>query len=523
MTEITLSNLDIAIIVGYFLLIIGIGVWVSRNTKTGEDLFLAGRTLGWGVIGFSLFASNISSTTLIGLSGDAYRTGISVANYEWMAAIVLILMAIFFIPYYIKSSITTIPEFLENRFDSRSRKYFSIITIFLSIVVDTAGGLYAGALVVQVFFPEADIWYTIMALGIFAGLYTAAGGLKAVVYTDVLQAVILLSGSSILTYLMFENFDFSWSSLTATVPEDQLSMIRPLDDEALPWLGTLIGVPVLGFYYWATNQYIVQRVLGSKDIKNARWGAMLGGALKVGALFIMVLPGVMAISVFPGLEDPDMVFPTMVANVLPIGIIGLVLAGLISAILSSIDSTLNSSSTLITMDFIKPKNPNLTNREIGKIGRWTTIILMIVAVVWAPNIVHFEGIFRYIQQAFSYIVPPVVAIFFMGILWERGSRNAAFWTLVIGHSVSFAIFLLSIFDIFELHFTITAGLLTAFSFLVFYLISIYSKAPDLGSMDTIIWKPKDARPSEPLPWYKDYRFHSVVILIFTAIMIITFW
>jgi solute:Na+ symporter, SSS family len=523
MAEISLSNLDIAIIAGYFMLIIGIGVWVSRSTNTGEDLFLAGRTLGWGVIGFSLFASNISSTTLIGLSGDAYRTGISVANYEWMAAIVLILMAVFFIPYYIKSSITTIPEFLENRFDSRSRKYFSVITIFLSIVVDTAGGLYAGALVVQVFFPEVDIWYTIMVLGIFAGLYTAAGGLKAVVYTDVLQAVILLSGSSMLTYLMFSNFDFSWSALTATVPDDQLSMIRPLDDEALPWLGTLIGVPVLGFYYWATNQYIVQRVLGSKDIKNARWGAMLGGALKVGALFIMVIPGVMAISVFPGLDDPDMVFPTMVANVLPIGITGLVLAGLISAILSSIDSTLNSSSTLITMDFIKPKNPNLTSKEIGKIGRWTTIILMIVAVIWAPNIVHFEGIFRYIQQAFSYIVPPVVAIFFMGILWERGSRNAAFWTLVIGHSVSFGIFLLSIFDIFELHFTITAGLLTAFSFLVFYLISIYSDAPDHGSMDTIIWKPKDAKPSEPLPWYKDYRFHSVVILIFTAAMVITFW
>ncbi|MFO7845855.1 MAG: sodium:solute symporter [Balneolaceae bacterium] len=522
MADITLSPLDIGIIIGYFVIIIIIGVVVSRKTNTGEDLFLAGRTLGWGVIGFSLFASNISSTTLIGLTGDAYRTGISVANYEWMAAIVLILMAVFFIPYYIKSSITTIPQFLENRFDSRSRKYFSVITIFLSIIVDTAGGLYAGALVVQVFFPEIDIWYTIIGLGVFAGLYTAAGGLKAVVYTDVLQAIILLSGSSVLTYLMFSNFDFSWSQMVATVPEDQLSMIRPIDDEALPWLGTLIGVPVLGFYYWATNQYIVQRVLGSKDIKNARWGAMLGGSLKVAALFIMVLPGVMAISVFPGLDDPDMVFPTMVANVLPIGLTGLVLAGLISAILSSIDSTLNSSSTLITMDFIEPKNPNLTNKDIGRIGRWTTVILMVVAVVWAPNIVHFEGIFRYIQQAFSYIVPPVVAIFFMGILWERGSRHAAFWTLVIGHSLSFSIFLLSIFNIFELHFTITAGLLTAVSFLIFYLVSILGEAPEAGSMDTIIWKPKDALPSEPMPWYKDYRVHSGVIIVATILMLIVF-
>lgn len=406
MTEITLSNLDKMIIVGYFVIIVIIGVVVSRKTETGDDLFLAGRSLGWLAIGFSLFASNISSTTLIGLSGQAYMTGISVANYEWMAAVVLVIMAVFFIPYYIKSRITTIPEFLERRFDVRSRKYFSVITIFLSIVVDTAGGLYAGAIVVNVFFPDIPIWQTILALGVFAGLYTAAGGLKAVVYTDVLQAVILLFGATVLTYLMFDKFDFSWASVTAGIEPEKLSKIRPLDDPALPWLGTLIGVPVLGFYYWATNQYIVQRVLGAKDIKNARWGAMLGGTLKLTALFIMVLPGVMAFSVFPNLDDPDMVFPTMVANVLPIGITGLVLAGLISAILSSIDSTLNSASTLITMDFVKPKNPNITNEQTARIGRITTLVLMVVAVLWAPNIANFEGIFAYIQQAFSYIVPP---------------------------------------------------------------------------------------------------------------------
>ncbi len=523
MTDITLSNLDKWIIIGYFLLIIIIGVVVSRKTKTGDDLFLAGRSLGWMAIGFSLFASNISSTTLIGLSGDAYRTGISVANYEWMATLVLIVMAVFFIPYYIKSRITTIPEFLEKRFDVRSRKYFSVITIFLSIIVDTAGGLYAGALVVQVFFPEIDIWYTIVGLGIFAGLYTAAGGLKAVVYTDVLQAVILLFGSTVLTYLMFSEFDFSWAAVTAGVPSDNLSMIRPLDDEALPWLGTLIGVPVLGFYYWATNQYIVQRVLGARDLKNARWGAMLGGTLKLTALFIMVIPGVMAFSVFPGLDDPDMVFPTMVANVLPIGITGLVLAGLIAAIMSSIDSTLNSASTLITMDFVKPVKPDLTNKQVATIGRWTTLILMVVAVVWAPNIANFEGIFRYIQQAFSYIVPPVVAIFFMGILWKRGSRHAAFWTLVGGHSISAVLFVLSITGHYTIHFTINAGILTAISFLIFYVVSMMGEPSDAEHTDGIIWSKKDALPSEDLPWYQDYRIHSAVIVALTVVIIIMFW
>jgi SSS family solute:Na+ symporter len=523
MTDITLSNLDRVIIVGYFIIIVLIGVIVTRRTKTGEDLFLAGRSLGWAVIGFSLFASNISSTTLIGLSGQAYMTGISVANYEWMTGIVLIIMAIFFIPYYIKSQITTIPEFLEKRFDSRSRKYFSVITIFLSIIVDTAGGLYAGAIVINVFFPDIPIWQTIITLGVFAGLYTAAGGLKAVVYTDVLQAVILFCGSTTLTYLMFAEFDFSWSAVIENVPDGNLSMIRPIDDPALPWLGTLVGVPILGFYYWATNQYIVQRVLGAKDVNNARWGAMLGGMLKLPVLFIMVIPGVMAFSVFPELTDPDMVFPVMVANILPVGVTGLVLAGLISAILSSIDSTLNSASTLITMDFVKPRNPNLTAKQTAKIGRYTTLILMVVAASWAPMIQTFPGMFQYIQESFAYVVPPVVAIFFLGILWKRGNRHAAFWTLCGGHGLSATLFVLAQMDIWQVHFTITAGMLTLISVLIFVAISLFGEQPEAKSVDGILWKPEDAKPEPGTPWYKDYRIHAAVLLALTIWMVVAFW
>lgn len=524
MTDISLSPLDIGIIIGYFLIIIVIGIIVSRKTDTGEDLFLAGRSLGWGVIGFSLFASNISSTTLIGLTGQAYQTGISVSNYEWMAAVVLVFMAIFFIPFYIRSKIDTIPEFLERRFDARSRKYFSVITIFLSIIVDTAGGLYAGAIVVNVFFPEIDIIYTILALGIFAGLYTAAGGLKAVVYTDVLQAIILIFGSTMIAYLMFAEFDFSWSAAIASVPEGNLSMIRPIDDPALPWLGTLIGVPILGFYYWGTNQYIVQRVLGAKDIKNARWGALLGGFLKLPVLFIMVIPGVFAFSIFPDLTDPDMVFPTMVANMLPVGITGIVLAGLIAAIMSSIDSTLNSASTLITMDFIKPKNPNLTAIETAKIGRWTTIILMAIACTWAPLIEQFDGIFQYIQEAFAYIVPPIVAIFILGMFWRRGNRHAAFWTLVGGHGLSAFIFVLVQMEIITIHFTITAGILTLISGLIFAAASVMGERPDPEQIDDIIFKSKDIKPEEPdTPLLKDYRLHAVVVILLTAALVISFW
>ena len=376
----------------------------------------------------------------------------------------------------------------------------------------------------NVFFPEIDIIYTILALGIFAGLYTAAGGLKAVVYTDVLQAIILIFGSSMIAYLMFAEFDFSWSAAIASVPDGNLSMIRPIDDSALPWLGTLIGVPILGFYYWGTNQYIVQRVLGARDIKNARWGALLGGFLKLPVLFIMVIPGVFAFSIFPNLTDPDMVFPTMVANMLPVGINGIVLAGLIAAIMSSIDSTLNSASTLITMDFIKPRNPNLTAKETGKIGRWTTIILMAVACTWAPLIEQFDGIFQYIQEAFAYIVPPVVAIFILGMFWRRGNRHAAFWTLVSGHSLSAFIFVLVQMEIVTIHFTITAGLLTLICCVIFAVTSVLGEKPDPKQIDDVIFKTKDIRPEEPdTPLLKDYRFHSVIVLILTTALVISFW
>ena len=291
----SIATLDFVIIGLYFAVVLAIGVWVSKTTETGDDLFLAGRALTWGVIGFSLFASNISSTTLIGLAGAAYSGGIPVSTYEWMSGVPLIILAFVFAPLFLKSRITTVPEFLELRFDRRSRSYFSLVTIVLSIIVDTAGGLYAGAVVVKTFVPEIEIWQTVIALGLFAGLYTAAGGLKAVVYTDVIQAIVLILGTVLLTWLLFAQLDFSWEAVVASAPEDHLSLVRPLSDPQLPALGIPLGVFFLGFWYWVTNQYIVQRVLGAKSLQHAQWGAVLAGFLKIIPLFTMVIPGVMAI------------------------------------------------------------------------------------------------------------------------------------------------------------------------------------------------------------------------------------
>ncbi|MEO0900292.1 MAG: sodium:solute symporter [Bacteroidota bacterium] len=520
----TISNIDIWIIIGYMILVVLIGLWVAFRTKDDNDLFLGGRTLTWGFIGLSLFASNISSTTLIGLAGAAYSTGIVQSVYEWSMGIPFILMAFIFIPLYLRSQITTIPEFLEYRYDRRSRTFFSIVTIFTSIVVDTAGGLYAGSLVLKVFFPDLILWQTSLALAIFAGIYTAFGGLKAVVYTDALQAIILLVGCSVLTFMLFEELDFSLDKILASTPEGHFSVVRPLGDESLPWPGLLLGVPFLGFWYMATNQYITQRVLGAKNIRHARWGVMLAGVLKLLPFFIMVVPGAMAISIFPNLANPDLVFPTTVMKILPIGMVGLVLAGLISAIMSSVDSTLNSASTLIVVDFIKTRNPDISQKDIVRYGRISTLILMLVAAAWAPLIENFSGLWAYLQQMFAIIVPPIVVIFLLGTFYKRGNGDGAFWTLVLGTTIGLILFVLGQMEIWPIHYTINVGIVVAISSLIFILISLQSPAPDPEVVAKYTYsKELIQAENEDLPWYLDYRYQSVALFVIIIGFLIMLW
>ena len=539
-----ISAIDIGVIVAYFIVIVVIGVYVARKVDTGEDLFLAGRSLTWGVIGFSLFASNISSTTLIGLSGAAYSSGIAVSAYEWLSGAPLIVLAFIFIPLYLKSRITTVPEFLEKRFDWRSRKYFSAVTILLSILIDTAGGLYAGAVVLKTFFPDLVIWQVCVALGIFAGLYTAAGGLAAVVYTDVLQAVVLLFGTFLMTVLMFNGVDWSWANVQAAVPNEQhLSMVRPMDDELLPWPGIFTGVLLLGFWYWVTNQYIVQRVLGAKDLKNAQYGALLGGFLKIIPLFTMVLPGAMAIILVPDLPNADMVFPTLVTTVLPVGVTGLVLAGLIAAIMSSVDSTLNSSSTLIVHDFIMPRKPDITPQQIGRYGKITTIVLMVFAILWAPQIANFGGLWEYLQQAFAIFVPAIATIFLVGAFWKRANADGAFWALVIGNVAGLVLLIGRLSGWWPVHFTLDVGILFAFSAAIMVGVSLATEEPDPRVVARTTWSPDllndpelvgsdgvggvrvnpDGTAVAETPWYASVTGLAVMLSAAMLLVLVVFW
>ncbi len=511
---------DLIIIGIYFAIIFAIGFHLARRTRDGDDLFLAGRRLGWFPIGLSLFASNISSTTLIGLAGAAYTWGIAVANYEWMAAPILVVFSIVLIPLYLRGRVGTVPEYLERRFDWRARRYFSVLTIVSNIIVDTAGTLFAGALVLTSFIPGLDLFSAALLLGAVAAAYTAAGGLAAVVYTDVLQAVILLAGACVVTLLAFAAIDFDWSRVVAATEPGQLELFLPLSDPNLPWLGTLVGVPVLGFYFWCTNQFIVQRVLGARSLSDARRGALFAGLLKLPVLFIMVLPGVMAIAILPPLENGDQVFPALISELLPVGLRGLVLAALVAALMSSIDSTLNAASALLTLDFIKPMRPGLTPRQLAWIGRGAIGLFMVLSAAIAPLVGHFDGLFHYLQTALAYLVPPVAALFLLGALWRRPGPGAALATLIGGHTLSMTLFALNIGGLFEMHFTLVAGILFGVSLSILILAGLI--LPPGTPAPNSVWTPDMARPELAGPWWADYRTQALVLLLLTIALIWAF-
>lgn len=506
--------------------LLAIGVVLSRRTVDADGYFLAGRKMTWPVIGLSLFASNISSTTLVGLSGDAYATGISVYAYEWMAAVVLVIFAVFFLPLLLRSRVFTMPEFLAGRFDDRTRMYFLLLTLFLSIVVETAGSLFAGALVLKLVFPSLATWQTITILAAVAGFYTATGGLSAVMFTDALQAILLLIGSTVIAVVALERVG-GWTNVVSNVPPEMLSLIRPLDDTGVPWLGLLTGVPLLGFYYWATNQAIVQRALSAQSVDHGRWGALLAGALKLLPLFIMVLPGSIAIQLYPNLERPDLVYPTLMFDLLPTGLLGLTLAGFLAAIMSQIDSALNSASTLVTMDFIHTRYPNLSSTRLVWVGRIVMVAFLVFAVIWTPLIANFRSIFSYLQTMFSYAVPPVVALFIVGVFWKRATAAGAWAGVLTGVTVGVAAFTgIEALKVAELHFLYVAPILSLVSAVAIIGVSLVTPAPDPDTISAYVWTKKtyddESEDLRGRPPWRNYRYQAVLLLAATAVIVFIF-
>ncbi|MCP4332668.1 MAG: sodium/solute symporter [Gammaproteobacteria bacterium] len=523
-TEFELHPVDLGIIFAYALLMIGLGMYFGRKHDNAQDYFLAGRRMIWPLIGISLFASNVSSTTLVGVAGDAYSTGISVFNYESMAAIVLIFGVFFFFPFLLRSGVYTMPEFLERRYNSKARTYFSLLTLFLNIVVDTAGSLYAGALVLKLLFPELPLWQTVAMLAVAAGIYTIVGGLAAVMYTDALQALLLIIGSIFIASAAFSEAG-GWQAVMSHVPPEMVSLIRPIDDPSVPWPGLLTGVPLLGFYFWCTNQFMVQRVISAKDLNHGRWGALFAGALKLPVLFIMVLPGTAAILLYPDLPRPDLVYPTLMFDLLPTGLLGLVLAGFIAALMSQIDSTLNSASTLVTMDFVRRAKPDLNAHQLMRVGQVATFLFMILAVAWAPQIENFGSLFKYLQRILAYAVPPVVTMFLAGMFWRRANSAGAVATIVAGVVGGAILFVLNeITNSVVLHFLYIAPLLFVVCTAAMIIVSLASAEPAAEKVASMTWSPQFFRDETAelaaLPWYKNYRILAAIL---TAAFLIQLW
>lgn len=531
MPDFSLNVLDLTSIGIYLVIIIAIGFHVARRVRDSDDYFLAGRSLTWPLIGFSLLASNMSSTSIIGMAGSAFNTGISVYNYEWMAAVLMVLFALFFVPVYLRNRIFTMPEFLERRFDSRSRYYFSAFTIFGNIFIDTAGALYAGALVISLLYPGVPFTLSVVMLAVLAGLYTVAGGLRAVVYTDTIQAVLLLFGCLFVSVLALGEIG-SWQIVREQTDPQMLRLIQPMDDSFLPWPGLIVGVPLLGFYFWCTNQFMVQRVLGARTIDHGRCGSIFAGLLKLPALFIMVLPGIFALHLYPELTSmegfsPDMVFPVLLFDLLPAGLRGIILIALIAAIMSSIDSTLNSASTLVTMDFAKKVRPDWDQRQLVRVGRTSTFLFMVISAAWAPVITRFPTLWEYLQSVLAYQSPPFVAVVLLGVFSTRMNRNGALAGLIAGHLASLALFLLIVvFGVLDLHFLYVAPIILLVSLAVTAGVSLMGNRPDAGEIEPFIWQAtiwrQDTQALRQVPWYRNYRVHSVLLLFVTVLIVYWF-
>jgi len=436
-----LQQLDWVVLGIYFLALIGVAFWVfiQKNNNT-EDYFLAGRNVGWFVIGASIFASNIGSEHVVGLAGTGFESGTPMAHYELHAWIVL-LLGWLFLPFYIRSGAFTMPEFLEKRFDSRSRWFLSVFSLLAYVLTKVSITIYAGGIVVSELLG-IPFWYGAIGIVVFTGIYTVIGGLKAVIYTETLQTVVLIFGSVVITYLGLQEVG-GWSQLRETVTAvspDHFNMWRPMNDPQFPWTGLLIGGTIVGIWYWCTDQYIVQRTLAANNITIARRGAIFGAYLKLLPILIFLVPGIIAFALT--LQQPevfqvakaDRAFPMLVKTLLPVGLKGLVAGGLMAALMSSLASVFNSCSTIFTIDIYKKIKPDKSEESLIRIGKIATAIIVVLGIIWIPIMEKIGGgvMYQYLQNVQSYIAPPVTAVFLLGIIWKRVTSDAAITTLISG-------------------------------------------------------------------------------------------
>ncbi|QDV75157.1 sodium:solute symporter [Botrimarina mediterranea] len=487
-----METLDWAVIGGYFAIILGLAWWVIRQKNdTSEDYFLAGHSLGWFIVGASIFASNIGSEHLVGLAGSGATDGVAMAHYELHAWCLLVLGWIL-VPFYARSRVFTMPEFLERRFSPAARYTLSIISLVAYVVTKIAVGIYAGGIVFSVLLPELTIgplnsfWIGSLIVLVLTGVYTTLGGFRAVAYTETLQTVVLIVGSALVTYYGLQAIG-GWEGLRDTIGDDKFNLWKPLtavvDGKALPfewapveetndagqltrqawyfngnypWLGMLFCAPIIGLWYWCTDQYIVQRALGAENETEARRGSIFAALLKLLPVFIFIVPGMICMGLVmksqsgeidnldfapmmtedgSEIEDSGKAFPMMVQNVLPTGIRGLVVAGLLSALMSSLAGVFNACSTLFTIDLYQKFAPLASEKRLVQVGRMATVAMVLIGMAWIPVIQGSKGLYDYLQSVQGYLAPPIFVVFFLGIAWKRLNAAGCMAALLVGFAL----------------------------------------------------------------------------------------
>jgi SSS family solute:Na+ symporter len=521
-----LGTLDWIVIGAYFALLFGILWWVIKQRQSNtEDYFLAGRNVGWFVIGASIFASNIGSEHLVGLAGAGYDTGVVLGHYELHSYIILMLGWIF-VPFYSRSKVFTMPEFLEKRYNPTARWFLSLISLIGYVLTKVSVTVYAGGIVIETL-TGLNFWTGAFIIVILTGLYTIMGGLRAVVYTETLQTIVLIAGSLAVTTIGLVKLG-GWGQLEAIVGSDHLNMWKPLDHPQFPWLGMLFGAPIVGIWYWCTDQYIVQRTLAARDETQARRGTIFAGYLKLLPLFIFIVPGMVAYAlVQTGQMDiaaSDQALPALVSALLPAGVRGLVAGGLLAALMSSLASVFNSCSTLFTVDIYEKLRPGKSERHLVTVGRIATGIVVALGIAWIPLMQNISGeLYQYLQSVQSYIAPPIAAVFLLGVFIKRINGYGALSALIGGFAVGMLRLVLELnksalsgfwFNFANVNFLYFAIYLLLFSVAVMVVVSLLTPAPDQEKINGLTYSTTALEDKEASrkSWNKWDVINSVVIV-----------
>ena len=537
MSNIDISIIDVGIILAYLLIIVLIGILSARRKSiSSEGFFLAGRSLNWGMIGAALFAANISTIHMVGLAANGFKDGIVWGNFEWMATFLLIILALIFAPFYFKNRVSTLPEFLEKRFGPKSRSFFAFIVVITALFSHIGISLYAGAVVMKVIFG-VDVMVSILVIAFITTLYSILGGLRAIVVIESFQSVILIGGATLLTVLAIAMLPdqgiHTMADLRAALKPGQLDMLQSGENSILPWYSILLGYPVLGIYYWCADQTIVQKVLGAKRMSDAQNGPIFAGFLKILPVFIMVFPGILAYVLFRDIiTDPNDTLMVLISNVLPKGLVGLMTAALLAALMSTISAALNSVGTLVSIDIVKRIRPDTPDRNVLRAGRISSLVVIILAISWSPWIGRFESIFDAIAVVLSMLSPPVAAVFVMGILSKRGNDRVALSTLIFGLLAGSVVFCFDfapisgfkyVTDGLGIPFLMQAWWLFVMCVVLFNVLSLASRPRPLAEIENLIFTKEHFKGYKSrIRSIKDSRIWALALLIIMVLLYIYF-